>query len=1221
MLDISAADVASVELSTDNGVTWNVVASYTNMTVATWTQVQVGLGAQAALGRVRFRVVTDGATAGDGWIIDDVSISDLPAAVVLEQATSQPPPNEDEIELKWSRNADVSFGSYQLRRDTQPGVDLSDNLVRTITDQIITADTDSGLATQTTYYYKVFVVNPHGAVAASNELSATTFAPGGLVAYPFFDDMEGGKGNWDPETPWALTTETSYSGTTSWTDSPGSSYGNSLSTSLRISINLGAAVMPVLSFRHIYSVQQNADWIFVEVSSNAGVSWRQVFFATGGVADWREARVDLGDFAGLENVMIRFRLQSNSNTPADGWHIDDVRIGETTAGPISYPFYDNMQGGTGSWISSSWGLEDVGHNDVTSWHDSPVGNYALDTWSELVLSNVVDLRGAVNPMLTFWHKYTLYDETCCYINEHDYGRVYVSNFYGQTGTWEQVAFFTGTQNAWTRAEIDLSKYVGSSSVRIKFVMDDNRDTNGGYGEQNHQRDGWYIDDVRLLNAPRDVVLSVPTDATMHGTTLGWTQNTESNFGRYEIYRSTGTVSLNSTLVASIEDQTTTQFMDVYSILQPDFYHYRMWVLDDLARYSPGSNEVVATYTVPQVSFPFFDDMEGGTGDWEWGAPWGLITTGDTGGSPDTSWTDSPLGPYADNTNAALTTNIDLALAASPVLTFRHRFAMEQATDFGYVEISTDIGVTWTKVMTLTGVEGWNRERLNLSGYTGQVIGLRFRLVSDGAGRADGWFIDDVRIDDEAIAASYPFFDDVEGGPGVWFYDSPWGRSQEASYSGVYSWTDSPNSGYADNASTSLRMTIDLSPALMPVLSFRHQFSLQENGDYGYVEVSNNGGASWRQIYFVTGGTSKWLRELVDLGEWAGQANVIVRFRMASNGSTTSNGWLLDDLRIAETPAGPVGYPFFDDMEGGTGDWISGSWELAAEGASGIQSWTDSPQGNYTLDTWSELVLSNVIDLSGANNPKLIFWHKYNLYDETCCYINEHDYGRVYISNFYGQGGTWQQLAYYSGTQSEWTKVQIDLSNWVGLSSVRIKFVLDDNRDTNGGYGEQNHQSDGWYIDSVRIGEKDETAPAAIANLAASGFTPSSAELNWTAVGDDGNSGTATLYELRYSTSPITDASWASATQVSGEPAPQPAGFSQGFTVTGLASATLLYFAIKVSDEEPNTSALSNVASGSTLGAGAVNVTVDAPTYVLVSGDFTATIRVSRWRTSTPPATP
>jgi len=103
----------------------------------------------------------------------------------------------------------------------------------------------------------------------------------------------------------------------------------------------------------------------------------------------------------------------------------------------------------------------------------------------------------------------------------------------------------------------------------------------------------------------------------------------------------------------------------------------------------------------------------------------------------------------------------------------------------------------------------------------------------------------------------------------------------------------------------------------------------------------------------------------------------------------------------------------------------------------------------------------------------------------------------------------------------------------------------------------------------------------VTNLAITGMTESTAALAWTAVGDDSLTGTATSYDLRYSTSPITAANWASATQVSGEPAPGASGAAQGMTVTGLTRQTHYYFALKVLDESGNPSALSNVPNGTT----------------------------------------
>ncbi|MFH1199608.1 MAG: PKD domain-containing protein [Candidatus Micrarchaeota archaeon] len=119
-----------------------------------------------------------------------------------------------------------------------------------------------------------------------------------------------------------------------------------------------------------------------------------------------------------------------------------------------------------------------------------------------------------------------------------------------------------------------------------------------------------------------------------------------------------------------------------------------------------------------------------------------------------------------------------------------------------------------------------------------------------------------------------------------------------------------------------------------------------------------------------------------------------------------------------------------------------------------------------------------------------------------------------------------------------------------------------------------------YI-SVSPAAGDSTPPAAITTLAAGVSTQTSVPLSWTAVGDDGNSGTATSYDLRYSTAAITAGNFASAIQVSGEPVPAASGQAESFTVTGLSAGTTYYFAIKAGDEVPNWGALSNVPSRAT----------------------------------------
>jgi hypothetical protein len=102
---------------------------------------------------------------------------------------------------------------------------------------------------------------------------------------------------------------------------------------------------------------------------------------------------------------------------------------------------------------------------------------------------------------------------------------------------------------------------------------------------------------------------------------------------------------------------------------------------------------------------------------------------------------------------------------------------------------------------------------------------------------------------------------------------------------------------------------------------------------------------------------------------------------------------------------------------------------------------------------------------------------------------------------------------------------------------------------------------------------DNIAPAA-AVISATQHDSSSVRVSWTAVGDDGNLGTAASYDLRYATTAITnEAEFAAATAFS-IPPPQAPGTAESAVVTGLDLSTDLYFALKVIDEVGNFS-LSN----------------------------------------------
>jgi len=126
---------------------------------------------------------------------------------------------------------------------------------------------------------------------------------------------------------------------------------------------------------------------------------------------------------------------------------------------------------------------------------------------------------------------------------------------------------------------------------------------------------------------------------------------------------------------------------------------------------------------------------------------------------------------------------------------RNDYVMEKDWDFGFVEVSTDGGSTWTelKVYSQSGDEvstpdgypdpfgrlrdyggkkygltgttgGWARHYVDLTPYAGETIGIRLRLATDGGWLERGWFADDFSLTADGTTV---WSDDVESGNAGW----------------------------------------------------------------------------------------------------------------------------------------------------------------------------------------------------------------------------------------------------------------------------------------------------------------------------------------------------------------------------------------------------------------------------------------------------------------------
>ena len=141
------------------------------------------------------------------------------------------------------------------------------------------------------------------------------------------------------------------------------------------------------------------------------------------------------------------------------------------------------------------------------------------------------------------------------------------------------------------------------------------------------------------------------------------------------------------------------------------------------------------------------------------------------------------------------------------------------------------------------------------------------------------------------------------------------------------------SNKADEADMILTRTFDFREHDGPLtLNFWTWFDLEEDYDYAYVEVSEDG-EIW-EILVTPSGTiedpsgnsygwgyngvsGRWIEECVDLTEYAGK-EVQIRFEYVTDAAVNGEGMLIDDISIPEID-------YFTDFEEGSDGWESAGW--------------------------------------------------------------------------------------------------------------------------------------------------------------------------------------------------------------------------------------------------------------------------------------------------------
>ena len=730
-----------------------------------------------------------------------------------------------------------------------------------------------------------FTINCHAdSININEEKYIHTRTSEDSISIPFFDSFENGIGKWTLESSWCISTDDSYTGNYNLSDSENTSYKDNADYNAQIKLDLISKNRPLLTFYHRYNFEQNNDFGFIEISNNDSSSWRKLFFVTGYTGNnWSKVNIDLSEYAN-QIVLLRFHITTNSSVSYDGWHIDNLSIQENN-NQISYPFYDDIENSINSnWIESTWGIVSTdSHSGSYCISDSPDSTIPSSVKTDLVLKGLFDFNNVINPFISFWHK-----RSSSYILQ-----VFISNNAGSS--WNQIANLS-SNTTWQNTRIDLSKYIGLSDISIKFQSIGNKN------------DGYFIDDILVDDAPSNIFLHKPENVSGDKIKLSWTENTDSDFYQYEIYRSFNqNVSRESTLIAYLSDSTITQYTDTEITKDGTTFYYKVFVMDTQGFVNQGSNEVSCkslsgeSNLINIVSeFPFINLIEEHDNLFGSVLPWAV--TDEDANSGLYSWTDSPNKPYQNDTDRSIYFKANLTSVNRPLLSFWHKYNFEQDKDYGFLEISNNNSETWKKIYFTTGYSGnqWSKVNIDISEYAHQIITIRYHIITNSSITYDGWYIDDVSIQENDLQTNYPFFDSIEKSSENNWIESTWGTVSTDSHAGSYCLADSPETKIPNSVSTDLVLkgTLDFTNVVNPYISFWHKRS---SAYVLFLYISNNGGNNWNQIANISS-NSTWQNAIIDLSKYIGLANIAIKFQSIGN---NNDGYFIDDILIDDAPTNVI----------------------------------------------------------------------------------------------------------------------------------------------------------------------------------------------------------------------------------------------------------------------------------------------------------------------------
>ena len=141
---------------------------------------------------------------------------------------------------------------------------------------------------------------------------------------------------------------TPHSGTKEWW----SGQSDNLTATLARPVDLTSATTSASVDAWVQAdIEEDYDYLYGEVSTDNGTTWKQVGTPVTGTSDWTKRSWDLSAYTG-QNVQFRFKYVTDGGLSLKGAFIDDITVTKDgVAGPV-----DDVEAGPGSWTAQGFSV-------------------------------------------------------------------------------------------------------------------------------------------------------------------------------------------------------------------------------------------------------------------------------------------------------------------------------------------------------------------------------------------------------------------------------------------------------------------------------------------------------------------------------------------------------------------------------------------------------------------------------------------------------------------------------------------------------------------------------------------------------------------------------------------------------------------------------------------------------------------------------------------------